>query len=181
MKYSLTLFLVAAVCLLPGLCLEVWKTTNDYISFAVMKSCLGEELAVQMERKGILLGQECLQKLEPQPASLNARSRRNILKMPPNPSVGLQMCNMKAWDMLSEDGTILFENVDSFFRNVSHDKTLQDDFLQLSLSCKTSSPPTAGLQEDQKHTVVVSYLSCLNKGGLKACMDYEHRKYFNDL
>lgn len=28
-----------------------------------MKSCLGEELAVQMERKGILLGQECLQKL----------------------------------------------------------------------------------------------------------------------
>ncbi|XP_037794992.1 uncharacterized protein LOC119590395 [Penaeus monodon] len=181
MKYALALFLVAAVCLLPGLCLEVWQTANDYISFAVMKSCLGEELAVQMQRKGVRLGQECLQKLEPQPASQHARSRRNIMKMPPNPSVGLQMCNMKAWDLLKEDGTIQFENVEAFFRNVSHDKTLQDDLLQLSLSCKTSSPPTAGLQDDQKFKVAVSYLSCLNAGGLKACMGYEHRKYFNDL
>ncbi|XP_063595731.1 uncharacterized protein LOC134772618 [Penaeus indicus] len=181
MKFSLALFLVAAVCLLPGLCLEVWDTANDYISFAVMKSCLGEELAVQMQRKGISLGRECLQNLEPQPASQHARSRRNILKMPPNPSVGLQVCNMKAWEMLSGNGTIQFEKVEAFFRNVSHDKTLQDDFLQLSLSCKTSSPPTAGLQEDQILSVAVIYLRCLNAGGLKACMDYEHRKYFNDL
>ncbi|XP_047499603.1 uncharacterized protein LOC125046043 [Penaeus chinensis] len=181
MKYSLALFLVAAVCLLPGLCLEVWNTANDYMSFAVIKSCLGEELAVQMQRKGTFLGRECLQKLESEPESQHTRNRRNILKMPPNPSVGLQMCNMKAWDMLSGDGTIQFEKVEAFFRNVSHDQTLQDDFLQLSLSCKTSSPPTAGLQEDQIYIAVVSYLRCLNAGGLKACMDYEHRRYFNDL
>ncbi|XP_042893872.1 uncharacterized protein LOC122267782 [Penaeus japonicus] len=182
MRYSLVLFLVAVVWCFPGFGLQVWNTPNDYISFTVLKSCLGEELAVQMQKKGLLLGQQCLQEMELQPKDQHGRARRNIFKMPRNPSLSLQMCNMRAWDLLRADGTIQFENVEAFFRNVSLDKTLQDDFLQLSSSCKMAASSATGPQENrQKKQTVTDYLNCLNTGGLKACMDYEHRKYFEDL
>ncbi|XP_071542572.1 uncharacterized protein [Panulirus ornatus] len=188
----------AVLCLLmatilPSQGVKLWRKDTDYMDFAIMKSCFGEEVAVPLERFAYSVGQFCEGLKETSGNSIpveftSDRKKRALVKLPQDPPPNLVVCNLRKLGLLKDNDKVDFAMVEDLLRGARIEAGLKKAMTEVLTTCRSERVELPELLPGSPDNDLVkalvaigNYFTCVISGGMRTCREFEMRRHFPDL
>ncbi|XP_071542706.1 uncharacterized protein [Panulirus ornatus] len=156
-----------------------------------MKSCFGEEVAVQLERFAYSVGQSCEELEETRQTSLlddSSRRKRSLLKLPDSPSISLMMCNLRKMELVTTEDEVNYPMVEEQLQKAAIDDGLKFEIMEVLTFCRSLQEPVPDLLPGNPYNEVLksvisieNYFNCVIPESIRTCRIHEMQLYFDDL
>ncbi|XP_042208183.1 uncharacterized protein LOC121856611 isoform X2 [Homarus americanus] len=160
----------AAICL-PIHGLDLWTTEDDYLDFAAMKSCLGFDTAVRLEKKTYDIAVIC------------EKNIKRIIKASQPAREETMLCNLQGLNLMKSDLSMNYDTIPSYIEESDLNPELKDAMTEKTSFCMKHAEQVmerveGSILKTQRQRLVLGmiYLQCIISEGMDVCQEHEAQR-----
>ncbi|XP_069946949.1 uncharacterized protein [Cherax quadricarinatus] len=172
--------------------LDLWLDNNDYIDFAIMKSCLGVDLAMKLEKVTYEMGKSCQENvqntiessLQPLERVLPSRKKRAVLKLSEDASLDIIMCNLQGLNLVKSNLKVDYNLVPELIKTTDLQPEMKEDLTEGAEYCREQQEEIQKIFTQSNKVTPISglltgtgYVRCLILEALGVCKKHEQKHY----
>ncbi|XP_042208181.1 uncharacterized protein LOC121856611 isoform X1 [Homarus americanus] len=176
----------AAICL-PIHGLDLWTTEDDYLDFAAMKSCLGFDTAVRLEKKTYDIAVICEKNIKktshPFVRDIILRKKRRIIKASQPAREETMLCNLQGLNLMKSDLSMNYDTIPSYIEESDLNPELKDAMTEKTSFCMKHAEQVmerveGSILKTQRQRLVLGmiYLQCIISEGMDVCQEHEAQR-----